>query len=63
MVAGVKLPGIGSGFRILIDFRELSFCGPCGLGQFNQSSCKKSFKTIHHYPQTPNLREISTFFD
>ena len=24
------MPGIGGGFRILSDFRELSFCGPCG---------------------------------
>ncbi len=30
MGAGVKLPVIGGGFLILIDFRGLSFCGPCG---------------------------------
>ena len=24
------IPGIGGGFWILIDFRELNFCGPCG---------------------------------
>ncbi len=29
MVAGMKMPGIG-GFRILSDFKELSFFGPCG---------------------------------
>ncbi len=30
MVSGVKLPGIGGEFKILSDFRELSFCGPFG---------------------------------
>ncbi len=31
MVAGMKMPGIGARvFCILSDFRELSFCGPCG---------------------------------
>ncbi len=29
MVAGVKMPGIGV-FLISSDFRELSFCAPCG---------------------------------
>ncbi len=24
------MPGIGEGFRILGDFKELSLCGPCG---------------------------------
>ena len=28
MVAGVKMPCIGGAFRILSDFRTLSFCGP-----------------------------------
>ena len=30
MVAGVNMPGIGVGFWILNDFRELSFSGACG---------------------------------
>ena len=30
MIAGVKIPCIGGGFRVLNDFRELSFCGPFG---------------------------------
>ncbi len=29
MVAGVKMPGVGGGLRILGYLRELSFCGPC----------------------------------
>ncbi len=30
MVAGVKMPSINGRFLNLSDFRELSFCGPCG---------------------------------
>ena len=30
MVAGVKMSVIGEGIGLLSDFRELSFCGPCG---------------------------------
>ncbi len=30
MVVGVKMAGIGEGFGILSNFRELRFCGPCG---------------------------------
>ena len=30
IVVGVKMPGIGGGFVIVSDLRELSFCGPCG---------------------------------
>ena len=29
MVAGVGMPGIGEGFLMLSDFRELSYNGPC----------------------------------
>ena len=28
MFRGVKMAGIGEGFGILSDFKELSFCGP-----------------------------------
>ena len=31
MVAGANVPGIGVGFLILSDFRELRFFGHCGL--------------------------------
>ncbi len=30
MVTGLKMTGIGGGFRILSDLRELSLGGPCG---------------------------------
>ena len=29
MVVGVKEPGISGFYKILSDFRELIFCGPC----------------------------------
>ncbi len=41
------MPGIGWGFRILSDCRELSFCGPCG-------------PNIPHYSQFAN--GLSSFF-
>ena len=34
MFRGFKMAGISEGFGILSDFRELSFCGPCGLWCF-----------------------------
>ena len=37
MVAGVKMSGIGEGFRIISDFRKLSHCGPYFSGVYKEN--------------------------
>ena len=57
MAAGARIPGIGGGFWILSDFRELSFfgyCGPCFSCPFNIEFMKYALKkcVISIYPFT-----------
>ena len=48
---GCRRTGIGGGFWILSDFRELSFCGPCG-------TCF----SMHLIYQKYNLEECYIFY-
>ena len=65
MVAGVKVPGLGVGFCLLSDFREQSFCGPCGpcffanIDKISSVVSKKCSRIIKHLNQNKQYPQIS----